>query len=68
MNKNIVRQVKKLNKLVVNETVPSIITNIKSYYGYLDDINKPRELIRRPINVNNKGSKVLPSVTTTLFY
>ena len=64
---NIVRQVKSLNKHVVNDLVPEMITNIKSYYGYLDDINGPLEPIMRPVNVNNAGHKTLPSITTTFF-
>lgn len=60
----IVRQVKRLNDKVVDETVPSIITNIKQYYGYLADITNPIKPLDRPINVNNAGRRTLPSVTT----
>tara|TARA_S200000501_G_C20643372_1_gene664203 strand:+ start:307 stop:846 length:540 start_codon:yes stop_codon:yes gene_type:complete len=66
-SKNIVRQTKKLNQYVVDDLVPDMITNIKSYYGYLDDINGPLEPIMRPVNVNNAGHKTLPSITTTFF-
>jgi hypothetical protein len=61
----VVRQIKRLNLKVVDTIVPSMITEIKQYYGYLDDINNPIKPIMRPINVNNAGRKTLPSVTTT---
>lgn len=59
----IVRQCKNLNNKVIDEIVPGIITQIKQYYGYLKEINKPLEPIARPLNVNNAGRKTLPSVT-----
>ena len=61
----IVRQVKRLNKKVVDEVVPGMITGIKQYWGYLKEINKPISPIDRPMNVNNAGRRQLPSVTTT---
>ena len=63
----IVRQVKRLNEKVISETVPGMITNIKQYYGYLKEINKPITPIPLPQNVNNAGRRTLPSVTTTWF-
>ena len=65
--KNIVRQVKALNTEVINDVVPGMITNIKTYYGYIEDISKPLNPIPRPINVNQAGTKILPSITTTFF-
>lgn len=58
-------QVQKLNMKLIDEIVPGIITEVKQYYGYLKEINKPLTPIARPLNVNNKGRKSLPSVTTT---
>lgn len=60
-----VRQVKKLNKRVVDDIVPGMLTEIRQEYGYLKEINKPLTPIPRPMNVNNAGRKTLPSVTTT---
>lgn len=60
-----VRQVKRLNRKVVDEVLPGIITEIKQYYGYLKEINKPLTPIPRPMNVNNAGRRTLPSITTT---
>ena len=60
-----VRQCKQLNKKVVQEIVPGMITEIKQEYGYLKEINKPLSPIPRPLNINNAGRKILPSITTT---
>lgn len=62
----IVRQVKRLNEKVIDEIIPGIITEVKQYYGYLKEINKPLTPIPRPIDYNRAGRKTLPSVTTTL--
>lgn len=60
----IVRQVKRLNRKVVTEITPGMLTEIRQYYGYLKEINKPLSPIPRPLNVNNSGRRLLPSVTT----
>ena len=60
-----VRQTKRLNRKVVTEIVPGMITEIRQYYGYLKEINKPLTPIPRPINVSNAGRRTLPSVTKT---
>lgn len=59
-----VRQVKILNDQVVDYVVPDMISNIKQYFGYIKDINKPLVPIMRPMNVNNAGRQLLPSITT----
>ena len=56
-------QVRRLNKILVNEIVPDILTNLDQYVGYLDTINNPIRPIDRPINVSSKGTRTLPSVT-----
>lgn len=60
----IVRQVKRLNQIVVQQVVPGMITEIKQEYGYLREINKPLSPIPRPMNVNNAGRRTLPSIST----
>ncbi len=60
-----VRQVKRLNEKVISEHVADVISNVKQYYGYLEEINKPLTPIPRPVNVNNAGRLTLPSITTT---
>jgi len=61
---NIVRQVKRLNRQVVNNIVPDMVTLIKQSYGYEKEINKPLQPIPRPLNVNNRGRKTLPALST----
>lgn len=61
----IIRQVKKLNERVVQQVVPSMIANIKQYYGYLKDISTPLQPLPLPMNVNNAGRRTLPSLTTS---
>lgn len=60
----IVRQVKRLNKLVLHEMLPSMITEIRQYYGYLNEINGPLKPIARPLNMGNAGRRTLPSIST----
>lgn len=66
MPNEVVRQIKRLNQKVVEEIMPGAITEIKQYYGYLKEINKPLSPIPRPINANNAGRKALPSTTLSL--
>lgn len=61
----VIRQIKRLNEKVVSEVVPGILTEVRQYYGYLKEINKPLSPIDRPMNMSNAGRKTLPSVTTT---
>lgn len=59
-----IRQVKLLNDQVVDYIVPDMISNIKQYFGYIKDINQPLIPMMRPMNVNNAGRRLLPSITT----
>ena len=59
-----IRQVKLLNDQTVEYIIPDMITNIKQYFGYIKDINQPITPMLRPMNVNNAGRRLLPSVTT----
>lgn len=64
----VIRQVKHLNKLVIEEIFPSIISSIQHIYGYQKSIHGPvlkGPLINtRPINDNNAGRRILPSITS----
>lgn len=60
-------QIQRLNMKVIDEILPGMITELRQYYGYLKEINKPLDPIARPLNVNNKGRKSLPSVSTTWY-
>jgi hypothetical protein len=59
-----IRQVKILNQQTIDYIVPDMITNIKQYFGYIKDINQPLQPMMRPMNVNNAGRQLLPSITT----
>jgi len=58
LDEHIVTQVKILNEQTVQDIVPGMITNIKQYYGYLDDITNPVNVLPDPINVNRAGRRM----------
>ena len=59
---NIKEQVAELNKLVVREAAPLILSNIKQYLGYLNDVeNMPRPM-EHPRNMSSAGSKSLRGI------
>lgn len=60
----IVRQVKVLNRKLIDYIMPDIITQIKQSYSYIQEINKPLEPITRPLNVNSAGRKSLPALSS----
>jgi len=62
---DIAGQIEELNQMVIDDLTPSLISNVKQYYEYLEDKRKIPEPISRSINVSSKGSKTLRSVTTT---
>jgi hypothetical protein len=59
-----IRQVKYLNRKVIDEVFPSVITSISHNQGYLNRINNPIKPIDRPLNVNNAGRRTLPGFST----
>jgi hypothetical protein len=61
---HIVKQVKILNRQLLDYIIPDIMTNIKQHYWYLKEISQPIRPLDQPLNVNNKGRRTLPSVTT----
>jgi hypothetical protein len=54
---NINQQVNELNKMVLQECVTSIITNLKQYLGYINDIQRLPNPMNHPSNVSSKGEK-----------
>jgi hypothetical protein len=60
----IVKQVKELNKKVLDYAIPDMITAIKQTYSYIKEINEPIKPIPPPINVSHAGRKTLPALTT----
>ena len=57
-------QTKCLNKLLVSNIVPNMITEIKQQYRYIKEISSPIQPISRPVNVNGAGRTTLPSFST----
>jgi hypothetical protein len=55
-------QINRLNNLVADEVLPGIITEIKSYFGYMERAFGPARIMPNPINLSKAGSKLLPSV------
>ncbi len=59
---NIKEQITELNNLVVREAAPLILSNIKQYLGYLNDVeNMPRPM-EHPRNMSSAGSKSLRGI------
>lgn len=59
-NFNIEGQIDELNKLVVNWSVPRIMSEIEQYNYYLNDISHLPIPIQQPINLSSAGTKSLP--------
>ena len=62
---NQVEQINELNTIIIKKIVPSILSEMLQYRGYLHDIQYLPLPIERSINVSNKGSRNLKSVTDT---
>jgi len=58
-------QICELNKIVINEILPNVFTNITQKIEYLKVINSERKLLDLPKNVNHKT--VLPSISNIYF-
>jgi len=56
---NIKEQIAELNSIVVDQLAPDLLSNVKQYIKYLEDINEPWRLMTRPQNVSSAGSKTL---------
>ena len=57
-------QTKRLNKLLVSNLVPDMITQIKQQYKYIQEISNPIQPMTRPVNVNGAGRNTLPAFST----
>lgn len=60
----IVHQVKILNKKVMKRIIPDMITAVKQDDAYIKQLDKPINPIPLPVNVNSRGRKQLPSITS----
>jgi hypothetical protein len=59
-------EVDRLNQLVVNETVPRVISGVQQYLDYLRDSSQMPEQIARPVSVSTAGTRAYRSVTQVL--
>jgi hypothetical protein len=57
---NIEGQINELNKLVIDWSVPRIISEIEQYQFYLKDISNLPIPLEKPLNMSSAGSKSLP--------
>lgn len=64
---NIKQQITQLNKLVLQETVPHIISGVEQYLSYLQRASSLPMPLQQPTNMSSAGRKTLPSVTTTFY-
>lgn len=56
---NIKEQIEDLNNLVVEQCVPNIMSNIKQYLNYKQDLVTGPQFMEHPKNVSSTGSKTL---------
>ena len=56
---NIKEQIQHLNEIVVDQITPNLLSNVKQYLKYLEDINEPWRLMSLPQATTSKGTKVL---------
>jgi hypothetical protein len=59
------QEIHRLNELVINETVPDILSQLQQYKDYLRDISTA-PFIENPKNVSIKGQREYRSVTDVL--
>lgn len=60
-----IREVDRLNDIVVNEIVPKVVSMVLQFFGYLEDVNG-RRFMEKPENVNIRGERNLRSTTDVL--
>lgn len=65
--KEYTNEVKRLNKIAVDEILPKIISQIQQYVGYLQDVNKAPYHMETPKNHSTAGMKQYRSPTQVLF-
>jgi hypothetical protein len=56
---NIREQVEQLNNLVIETLVPKLISNVKQYITYTQNLDKAPQFMDHPRNVSNAGDKTL---------
>lgn len=61
----ITEQIRELNRMVIDYCLPKVISEIKQYLYYINDIQHLPQMIDLPRNLSSKGTRTLSSVTTT---
>lgn len=64
---NYKEQINELNRLVVLEATPRILSEIEAHLNYLEDASTMYTPLEHPTNLSNAGRKQLPSVTSVFF-
>lgn len=62
---NLQSQIKELNRLVLLDVLPGILSQVEQYLGYLKRTEYLPVPISHPENVSSAGTRTLRSVTTT---
>jgi hypothetical protein len=60
------KEVDRLNQLVIDTTVPLIVSQLQQYLSYLDDASSPLKIMDKPINTSVVGTKNYRSQTQVL--
>ena len=58
MNTDLLKQIKKLNNIVIKYTVPNILSNIELYIGYKKRVSQLPIPLSHPLNLAIKGTKL----------
>jgi hypothetical protein len=66
LTKQYTDEVSRLNDLVINESVPRIISQLQQYMDYLKDCSTPRSIMPKPQSASVTGTRSYRSVTSTL--
>lgn len=66
ISKQYTDEVKRLNELVINDTVPRIISQLQQYMDYLKDCSTPRSIMDKPESTSVSGSRSYRSTTSVL--
>lgn len=66
ISKQYTDEVKRLNELVINDTVPRIISQLQQYMDYLKDCSTPRTIMDKPESTSVSGTRSYRSVTSVL--
>ena len=61
----ITQQIRELNRQVIEYILPKIISEVKQWIFYSQQLESLPTLIPLPVNLSNKGTRTLQSVTTT---